>query len=360
MRESPGQWSRPPVSVVIPVWNAAAVTAQCLQALLPTLRPNDQLIVVDDGSTDGTPDLLAALDQPLEIVTHPVNLGFGAACNDGAALARHDLVIFLNNDTVPAAGWIDDLTAPFADVTIGAAGPMSDGVHGNQQVTDSSGRALEGADAAAFVAEQRLLTGQSWRDTTELAGFCLAVRSRAFRELGGFDLCYGRGGHEDDDLCLRLLLSGWRTVTVTTAYVSHLAQVSFAANNVDLAALRRRNRLLYLRKLDQAYAVSVLVRCGADQASLLSTLLTVADALGEHRYEVVLLVDDRAAFAEVLGGIGGQVRVIDSVSEDLSWQRGQHAATGLRRILLRAGDELTREDVDLVLAAPLGTQLLAS
>ncbi|SDI82868.1 Glycosyltransferase, GT2 family [Frankineae bacterium MT45] len=349
--------SRAPVSIVVPVWNAVEVTLQCLAALRPTLAPGDQVIVVNDGSTDSTPTALAAHGDWIEVVTHPTNLGFAAACNDGAAAARHELVIFLNNDTIPATGWIEDLTAPFVDEAIGGAGPMSNAVSGTQQVRDANGAAVVDDTAAAVVAELRSRAGATWSEVSRLVGFCLAVRTEAFRELGGFDLCYGQGGYEDDDLCTRMLLAGWRLVMAESAYVYHQYHSTFDANGIDWYSVQQGNGELYRAKLDRAYPLSVLVRCDGDQLMLLQSLLSIQRSLGDRRYEVVLLVTDPQPIAELLAALEGDVTVVSVQPDDLSFRRGQHAATGLRRISMRAGDELTEAEVELVLAAPIGTQL---
>src|SRR5689334_2856029 len=127
--------TRPAVTIVIPVWNAVKMTMSCLSALRDTLGPDDQVVVVDNGSRDETPAFLAS--QPgVEVVTHAQNEGFGAGCNAGARRARNPVVIFLNNDTLPTPQWIEGLVAPFADPRVGATGPMSNFVSGPQLRSD--------------------------------------------------------------------------------------------------------------------------------------------------------------------------------------------------------------------------------
>src|SRR5205823_7804546 len=64
-----------------------------------------------DDSTDTTPGLLAGYGDRIRIVTHAANAGFARSCNDGAAAARGEYLVFLNNDTVPRPGWLDALAA---------------------------------------------------------------------------------------------------------------------------------------------------------------------------------------------------------------------------------------------------------
>ena len=105
--------AHPRASIVIPVHGAFAHTLACLRALAahPPVAPFE-VIVVDDASPD---DSRARLRQVAGIRLHARdrNGGFIAACNDGAALAAGEVLVFLNNDTIPQAGWLDALLATF-------------------------------------------------------------------------------------------------------------------------------------------------------------------------------------------------------------------------------------------------------
>src|SRR5688572_16403335 len=101
----------PRCSVIIPVFNRASLTRQCLAVLLtvPSASTEFEVIVVDDGSSDLTPQVLADHSERIRIVTHAANQGFAASCNDGAAVATGEYLVFLNNDTIPKGGWLDAL-----------------------------------------------------------------------------------------------------------------------------------------------------------------------------------------------------------------------------------------------------------
>src|SRR5829696_1147047 len=103
--------SRLTASIVIPVHNKATITRQCLDALLaePEDRIDRQVVVVDDGSTDMTPSLLAKYDDRILVIRNETALGFAAACNAGVAAAAGEFVVLLNNDTVPTSGWLSGL-----------------------------------------------------------------------------------------------------------------------------------------------------------------------------------------------------------------------------------------------------------
>src|SRR3954463_12674570 len=96
--------SRCPVTIVIPVWNEWELTRACLDSLRPTLGVRDEVIVVDNGSKDGTAKGLARYPW-VRTVSLPENLGFAAGCNAGAAVAGGAVVVFLNNDTLLTGHW---------------------------------------------------------------------------------------------------------------------------------------------------------------------------------------------------------------------------------------------------------------
>jgi GT2 family glycosyltransferase/tetratricopeptide (TPR) repeat protein len=223
---------RPAATIVIPAWNAWEHTERCLESLRPTLGRTDQVVVVDNGSTDETRESLATY-RWLEVVANDENQGFARGCNQGAAQARGDVVVFLNSDTIVPPGWLEELLAPFGMDDVGAVGPRSDNVSGRQKamaVPDPQ------EDPRAFIE-----FAESWRtshrgqtsETRRLVGFCLAVRTSSFRALGGFDERFEIGGFEDDDLCRRLHQRKLRLLIAQSSFVHHRGHASFDANDID-------------------------------------------------------------------------------------------------------------------------------
>ena len=102
-------------SIIIPCWNQLEFTQQCIAALKSHTRPAWELIVVDNGSTDGTAAYLTGVRDmstvPVTVVSNATNLGFPAAINQGLRLARGEFLVMLNNDVVVTDGWLDQLLA---------------------------------------------------------------------------------------------------------------------------------------------------------------------------------------------------------------------------------------------------------
>jgi glycosyltransferase involved in cell wall biosynthesis len=107
----------PPVdrltSVIIPCWNQLEFTRKCLHALFRQTAPSWELIVVDNGSTDGTGSYLAGVQDaspaPVTVIANSTNRGFPAAINQGLQYARGEYIVLLNNDVVVTEGWLPQL-----------------------------------------------------------------------------------------------------------------------------------------------------------------------------------------------------------------------------------------------------------
>lgn len=196
-------------SVIIPMYNAAGVIDRCLEAVRCQTLPRDQyeVIVVDDGSTDGTGDRAAALG--VTVLRQP-NRGPAAARNLGAAHASGDILAFTDADCSPAPDWLERLLAAFADPeVVGAKGTYR---------TEQRG----------IVA--RLVQTEYEEKYARMAGFskidfidtyAAAYRRAVFLANGGFDPAFPVPSAEDQEFSFRLAERGYRMVFAPDAVVYH-------------------------------------------------------------------------------------------------------------------------------------------
>jgi glycosyltransferase involved in cell wall biosynthesis len=128
-------------TIIVPCWNEVEFTQQCLAALRRHTREPWELIVVDNGSTDGTATYLAGVRDmaavPVTVISNTTNLGFPAAVNQGLRLARGEYLVLLNNDVVVTDAWLDQLVA-LVNASSGAADADA-GTSGNAEA-DGGGR----------------------------------------------------------------------------------------------------------------------------------------------------------------------------------------------------------------------------
>src|ERR1700692_336105 len=113
----------PDLSVVIPTFNTAAMTLRCCRAVLASMPDGTEVIVADDGSSDGTAELLARELPSVRIVRLELNRGFAPAANRGVAVARGRIIVLLNSDAIVEEGALQAILTAFdADPILGVAG----------------------------------------------------------------------------------------------------------------------------------------------------------------------------------------------------------------------------------------------
>ena len=236
----------PTLSVLIVTWNSREELARTLPALLPELGEGDELIVVDNDSTDGTAEAVEGLDSRARvvIVRTGANLGFAAGCNAGAAAAGGDLLVILNPDAAPLPGFGAAIRRPWLQGRGWAAWQAL--------VADAGGTRINSAGNPIH------FTGIVWAgghgepiaaaplagEVTVLSGACLAIPLRTWNEVGGFPgefFLY----HEDVDLSLRLRLRGGTLGIEPAAVVDH--DYEFGAREHKWRWLER-NRLAFLAR----------------------------------------------------------------------------------------------------------------
>lgn len=212
----------PSATLVIPVFGAFAHTLACLRALAeqPPALPFE-VVVVDDASPD---DSLARLRQigGIRVQARASNGGFIPACNEGAAHARGELLVFLNNDTIPQPGWLDALAATFQEHPdaglVGARLVYPDGrlqEAGGVVFADGSGWNYGRGDDPDHCRYAYL------RDADYLSGAAIAIPRALFAQLGGFDPRYSPAYYEDTDLAFAVRAVGRRVLYQPAAVVVH-------------------------------------------------------------------------------------------------------------------------------------------
>ena len=221
-------------STIIVNWNASAVLGDCLDSVLSQRLPREhEVIVVDNASTDRSPEVLAAYADRVRVVANAANLGFAAANNQGARLARGDFLFLLNPDTrLVGPGVLARLVRELDDPRVGLVGPRLLNADGSLQGSCASLPGLSSAAVLAVGAHRLLpdrlrarLTPVVWShrrsiDTGWLRGAALVMRRAVFERVGGFcedTFMYG----EDLDLGYRVARAGLRVRFAADAEVVH-------------------------------------------------------------------------------------------------------------------------------------------
>jgi GT2 family glycosyltransferase len=243
----------PRVAVVIPSWNSAALLPPLLDSLAAD-GSEVELVVVDNGSRDGTLELLR--ERGIRHIALPHNAGFAVAMNRGVDETTAPLILGLNADTIVVPGAIGALVAALAaDPRLGGVQPrivQLDGEGpGNPEAARlySAGMALT-ADGRAFeigAGDRQAAVSLHGREIFGACGAACLLRRELFTELGGYDETFV-SFYEDVDLNVRARIAGWRFAYVPEAVVWHAGNASWQAGfnrpGAENARLVARNRIV--------------------------------------------------------------------------------------------------------------------
>jgi hypothetical protein len=324
MNYSPSSTRR--ASLVIVTYNNFFHIGACLRSALNSLSAVDELILVDNASTDGSGELAKSISATVRVVRSETNLGYGGGNNLGARHAHGEYLAFLNSDTTVELGWLEALiealkTHPQAGLATSKILLMKDPATINTCGNDIhiSGLTLcrgMGMPGAAF---SRI------EEVGAVSGAAFAMRREVFEFLGGFDEQFFMY-MEDTDLSLRARLAGWRILYVPTSRVYHDYRLRFGPHKTYY---QERNRYLMLFKNYQPRTLLTLL-----PALLLAELVTWG----------FVLLHDRNNWTNKL-------RAYRSVFCEWSqWRQAHHQAQSLRcvpdrELLASASCHLSYEQV---------------
>lgn len=248
-----------PCTIVIVNWNAGPLLGRCLRSIAASDLKPARVVVVDNGSTDGSADLAVVEGLEIHLIRAGGNLGFARACNQGAAGVVDGDLLFLNPDTELAP----DTLRRLYDWRAGIAGDIISGVrlvdeHGHTAVSCSrfptvvamlsKALGLEGI-AARFGLSQPMLefAHDTSRRVDQVMGAFFLVPATLFRRLGGFDerfFVY----YEEVDFCLRALQAGVPTWFCAAAQAAHVGGGTSRQVPAFRLFLSLQSRLRYARK----------------------------------------------------------------------------------------------------------------
>jgi len=234
------------VSVLIPNFNGAAVLPDCLAGLaLQTFR-DFEIILVDNGSTDGSGHAARRADPQLRLIELDSNLGFAGACNYGLRQCRGRFLAVLNNDAVPEPGWL-------AALLLAAESGSDVGMVASRVLTDAEPPALDSIGLLPAKNGLVYLRGigeldrpdselPAWEEVFGPSGVAALYRKAMLDRIGFFDeqyFCY----YEDADLAFRARWAGWRCLLANAARVRHRHSATADAINLPKTYYLHRNRL---------------------------------------------------------------------------------------------------------------------
>jgi GT2 family glycosyltransferase len=238
-----------PVTVVVPAWNGERWLPGLFASLRAQTQPPEEVIVVDNGSSDGTLDWLAREAPDARVLAQGRNTGFAVAANRGLLAARTELVALVNTDVELSAGWVELMAARLAAEPRCASVACKMVRLGDRGTLDDCGDVLRRDGVCEQRGHGRRDDGR-WDTPGEVFGACggaVLYRRSAVRDAGGFDERFF-SYLEDVDLALRLQLCGWRCAYEPRAVAQHAGGGSSIALARPVGYWTARNTLLLLSK----------------------------------------------------------------------------------------------------------------
>lgn len=195
------------VSLAVPCYNGALFLDRTIESLLAQTRPADEILVIDDGSTDDSARI--AERYPVHLIQHPANRGLAAARNTAMSIAEGDILVYVDVDALADPDLLSALLAGYTGPDVGGVGGQ--GIEANIQSVYDRWRQLHASQGHG---------SRPRRDCPFLYGLCMSFRIDALREIGGFDPAF-RTNAEDVDVSFRLTAAGYRLHYVPEARVYH-------------------------------------------------------------------------------------------------------------------------------------------
>lgn len=220
---------QPEVSIIIAAYNNWSYTLTCLKSIRENTEGDYEVIAVNDGSTDETPELLLQVGN-IRLISNTENMGFLESCNQGAGIARGCYLLFLNNDTIVTEGWLAPLLVIAAKDDIGAVGSKL--IYPNGILQEAGGIIWNNGSCLSY----------GWGDDSEKpeynyvrdVDYCsaasLVAKRELFEEIGGFDTRFKPGYYGDSDFCLSLRDRGYRVLYQPASVVVHFGGMKCRAD----------------------------------------------------------------------------------------------------------------------------------
>jgi GT2 family glycosyltransferase/trans-aconitate methyltransferase len=217
-------------SIIILTYNNLIYNQICIDSIRKyTEEDTYEIIVVDNNSTDGTREWLKN-QKDVFVILNNENVGFPKGCNIGIAASKSENdILFLNNDTVVTPMWLNNLkTCIYSDDKIGAVASITNNCSNYQSISVTY---IDIQDMIPFAQANNVSSSKKWEEKSRLVAFCMLVKRDVLEKTGIMDERFTPGNFEDDDLCMRIIESGYKMMLCNDSFIHHFGSSSFNKDN---------------------------------------------------------------------------------------------------------------------------------
>ena len=332
--------------IIIPVWNELQSTKECIESLRANTLYPYKLILIDNGSKVDTQNYLKGLEREVILIRNEKNEGFIKAINQGLKVSKAPYVCILNNDTLPARGWLSELMR-FAEKHpgVGLLNPICGG-HKEENVTVNE------------YAKKLISNRDKHMEMNQCQGFCMLIKREVIDKIGYLDERFGLGGFDDTDYSMRAHQAGYRCVSVYSSYVYHKEHKSFDALG-DRKDIQKEAEKEYFKKWPKHLRIAVIFsirKNTTDEA--IKDVLNAALFLARKWCWVNLLVFGNASTKKRINDI--KAKIDFPLHQNIKFNYLNRIFKSLEisvRLLERSFGKKSRKKYDIVLSSDKGANV---
>ncbi len=235
-------------SLIVVVWNGLPFLFSCLRSLQQQLTSDDEILVIDNGSTDGSAEFVAECFPDVRLARLPGNLGYAGGVNYGLHLARGDRFFIFNQDLELCTDWLSYMSSALQEPSVGIVGckilyPDGRLQHAGgsigwpQALPDHYGHLQEDDGRWDQIREVDYVTGAAW-------GFSASL----VHQIGGLDASFWPGYFEEVDFCFRASDAGFRVCYIPEAVAIHVESTTLRQGSEQYLRAFHGNRLRFVMK----------------------------------------------------------------------------------------------------------------